>query len=153
MSTEGLPLHVARLLLREATGINRRAELACSSEAADRDRVPCPQTAPRPRTNPPCLCGAPGGTPHQKVPRIDVQDWRAEQRIRRAIEDVNDRILQNGQAINVTTPALWRFTTDGDPRGYTLRVIPPSYAARNAGRPPHDQDSIGVPAGPSGLRW
>jgi hypothetical protein len=157
MSTEGLPLHVARLLLREATGINRRAELACSSEAADRDRVPCPQTTPRPRTNPPCMCGVPGGTPHQPVPRIAVQDWRAEQRIQRAIEEVNDR-MQNGQAINVTTPALWRFSTDGDPRGYTLRVIPPSYAERNAGWDPHDWDphdlaEIGVPAGPSGLRW
>jgi hypothetical protein len=52
----------------------------------------------------------------------------------------------------VNTP-LWLFATAGDPRGYVLRVIPPSYAERNAGRDRHNLDSIGVPSGPSGIRW
>lgn len=130
MSREGLPLWVTRRLLREATGINRRAELACSSEAADRDRVACPS----PRV---CLCDqAPGeGEPHVKVPRIAVQGWHAEQRIVRDL------------------PAGWAMVTEGDPRGYTLRVIPPSYAERNQGRDRWNRETIGVPAGPSGLRF
>ena len=44
MTREGLPLHVTQALLRAATTLQRYAELACSSEAADRDRVPCPAT-------------------------------------------------------------------------------------------------------------
>jgi len=50
-------------------------------------------------------------------------------------------------------PDGWQIQAEGDPRGYTLRVIPPSYAERNAGRPRHDLDAIGVPSGPSRLRW
>ena len=42
MAREGLPLPAIETLLRCATTINRLAEMACSSEAADRDRVPCP---------------------------------------------------------------------------------------------------------------
>jgi hypothetical protein len=32
----------------------------------------------------------------------------------------------------------------GDPRGPVFKVIPPSYAERNAGRPPHDLEGIYV---------
>lgn len=42
MSREGLPLPITERLLRTATTMQRLAELACSSEAADRDRIPCP---------------------------------------------------------------------------------------------------------------
>lgn len=42
LTREGLSLPAIQTLLRCATSINRYAELACSSEAADRDRIPCP---------------------------------------------------------------------------------------------------------------
>ena len=45
------------------------------------------------------------------------------------------------------------MNTQGDPRGYVLRVIPPSYAERNRGRDRFNLDAIGVPSDPSGLRW
>lgn len=140
VTREGLPLTVARLLLREATGLNRRAELACSSEAADRDRVACPAS----KTHNPndCLCdtqpsreSAEYPAEHSKVPRITVQDWHAERRVSLAL------------------PEGWTMQTQGDPRGYVLRVIPPSYAERNKGRDRFNVDAIGVPSGPSGLRW
>ena len=138
MSEEGLPIHVTRLLLREATGLNRRAELACSSEAADRDRVPCPAS----KGTGPCLCDS--ADQHAKplpdgwlpgVPRIAVQDWRAQLRANSAI------------------PVGWSIEVQGDPRGYVLRVIPPSYAERNTGRDVHNLEAIGVPAADSRLRF
>jgi hypothetical protein len=132
LTREGLPPHVAYQLLRAASGLHRRAELACSSEAADRDRVPCPATRPTPG---PCLCDQYHGQ-HETIPRIALQDWQAEQRLRAAL------------------PADWGLLTAGDPRGYTLRVIPPSHAARNAGRDVHNLDGVGIPARPSArLRW
>lgn len=146
VAREGLPLSAARALLRQATTINRLAELACSSEAADRDRVRCPRErvethdhgtqarAERAYALAPCLCDGSHGK-HERIPRIRLQDWQAEQRAIRAV------------------PEGWRIVTEGDPRGYTLRVIPPSYAERNAGRDRHNLDAIGVPAGPSGIRW
>ena len=50
ITAEGLPFDTAQLLLRYATTINRLAELACSSEAADRDRIPCPAARTYPKT-------------------------------------------------------------------------------------------------------
>lgn len=136
MTREGLPLDVTRLLLREATGINRRAELACSSEAADRDRVPCPMNSAKPNSKVgPCLCDGDHSNDRKAITRISLQDWWSERRIRKAM------------------PEGWQFRTDGDPRGYTLRVIPPSYAERNAGRDRFNLETIGVPRGPSGLRF
>ena len=165
----GLPLDVVRLLLREATGINRRAELACSSEAADRDRVKCPAMPDRygkVKKGAPCLCAGQwidhfpkgGGVAakvyqHSDITRITLQDWYSERRIARALTRINDHILMSGAPINVKAPGFWRMLTSGDPRGYTLRVIPPEYTEENAGRSEHDQRSIGVPSGPSGLRW
>lgn len=147
MSREGLPYAVTQRLLREATGLHRRAELACSSEAADRDRVHCPRAVAERKyaTKPiavatraferyPCLCDYSDGT-HTKVPRITVQDWHAERRIKAALPDG------------------WTFSTQGDPRGYVLRVIPPSYVERNKGRDADNLYDIGVPNGPSGLRF
>ncbi len=137
MSTEGLRLDVARKLLSGSTTLNRIAELSCSSEAADRDRVPCPG-AKSGAKDADCLCdyGSSGDpTMHEDVPRIDVQEMRLVRRLRAAMPDG------------------WKLTTQGDPRGYVLRVIPPSYTERNANRPDHDLDSIGVPAGPSWLRF
>ena len=134
LTREGLDYQAIATLLRCATTIHRLAELACSSEAADRDRIPCPATRNGTRYYGPCLCDQPDGG-HETIPRIRLQDWNAERRATHAV------------------PAGWIVETAGDPRGYTLRVIPPSYAERNAGRDRFNRDSIGIPAGPSGLRF
>src|SRR3990167_8257806 len=42
MTQEGVPVDVARLVMRHGATLQRLAELECSSEAADRDRVKCP---------------------------------------------------------------------------------------------------------------
>lgn len=105
--------------------MQRYAELACSSEAADRDRIKCPAT--RTHKVGPCLCDLYQGE-HQTIPRITLLDWQVEQRVRKLM------------------PAGWAIDTQGDPRGYVLRVIPPSYAERNAGRDTFNRDTIGVPA-------
>jgi hypothetical protein len=135
----GLPFNAAQTLLRTATTLQRLAELACSSEAADRDRIPCPASLKdlkgRPRkVSGPCLCDLDEGE-HRDIPRIRLQDHRAELRAEAAVPDG------------------WQIETEGDPRGYVLRVIPPSYAERNAGRDRFNRDAIGVPSGPSRLRW
>lgn len=153
---EGLPYWAAVKLLRIATTIHRLAELACSSEAADRDRIRCPaqhvdaRSIRRVVRGVPCLCDRPNGQ-HEDIPRIRLQDWRAEQRAIQVLAEVNVKTgLYKG---NETQGALWSLVTDGDPRGYTLRIIPPSYAERNQGRDRHNLDSIGVPARESGLRF
>ncbi len=147
LTKHGLPYPAIETLLRAATTINRLAELACSSEAADRDRIRCPRsimhhTIGRP-LNPtakqleqyPCLCDGDHSDDRQAIPRIRLQDYRAEQRAIKAV------------------PAGWRVITSGDPRGYTLRVIPPAYAEENKTRSEHDPRTIGIPPGPSRLHW
>jgi hypothetical protein len=139
MEREGLPLDVTRTLLRNATTKQRIAELECSSEAADRDRVPFPASSAdlkgRPRKpSGPCICDRPNDG-HESVTRIHLQDARIDARLRKLMPDG------------------WALDFQGDPRGYVLRVIPPSYAERNAGRDRTNLDSIGVPSGPTGLRW
>jgi len=140
MTREGLPLDTIYMLLRCATTLNRLAELACSSEAADRDRIPCPEAAWDARTHKgrkaetgPCLCDFDGE--HHDIPRIRLQDYRTEQRAIAAV------------------PSSWTVITEGDPRGYTLKIIPPSYAERNKGRDRLNLDAIGVPPAPSRLRF
>lgn len=139
MAMEGLPLYITERLLRAATTLQRLAELACSSEAADRDRIPCPAAVVDLRgrarkVSGPCICDGPGDT-HEDIPRIRLQDWRTEARVQKAM------------------PAGWAINTQGDPRGYVLRVIPPSYAERNAGRDRHNLEAVGVPARDSRLRF
>lgn len=151
MTREGLPLHIIETLLREAAGFQRRAELACSSEAADRDRVPCPKSkvngrkrAPTVDGVAPCLCdssedhntGMAGGR-MPTIPRITLQDWHAEQRVKKLF-------AANSPHVGTVLTA-WAIHVGGDPRGYVLRVIPPSYAERNDGRDATNLDSIGVP--------
>lgn len=138
MAREGLDLDVTRRLLRAATTMQRYAELACSSEAADKDRVPCPAMKHKYGE---CCCDydpkdAVNG--HQYIPRITVLDHQLEVRVRKLMFGVSGG---------------WSIDTQGDPRGYVLRVIPPSYAARNKGRDRCNLDAIGVPSGPTRLRW
>ena len=101
VSREGLDLDVARKLLAGATTLNRIAELSCSSEQANRDRVRCPGEKDPAR----CLCddypaGSHAAGKHQTVPRIDVQAANLERRLRSAI------------------PEGWAIQTHGDPRAY-----------------------------------
>jgi hypothetical protein len=146
MTKEGLDMRVIEQLLRAATTLQRYAELACSSEAADRDRVPCPAKV---KAGNACLCdrpfsvlsdedsanGRPGANDHQDVTRITVQEYRLVSRLQLAV------------------PADWSIDTQGDPRGYVLRVVPPSYAERNKDRDRFNLDTIGVPSGPTRLRF
>src|SRR2546429_2520012 len=85
MAQEGVPLDVARQLMRAAASLHRIAELECSSEAADRDRVPCPGYY---RNGGGCLCrdygaGLIEATEHGMVPRIAVQEMKTQQRVAR----------------------------------------------------------------------
>lgn len=173
ITREGLPLHVADVLLRTATTLQRLAELACSSEAADRDRIPCPAATWKPirfrgetrtdRTTPqkpygPCLCddypvGSHAAGEHQTIPRITLQDYRAEQRAIKAIEAANKDLARRPSGMVAEGIGSWSVLTQGDPRGYVLRIIPPSYADRNADRDVHNLESIGVPARDSRLRF
>jgi hypothetical protein len=147
MSSEGLPLDVITKLLAAATTLNRYVKLACSSESADRDRVPCPRgdrhgrmTSLARKGSTECLCDydhSNPDAPHQTVPRFRVREANVERRIKRVTELVPG----------------WSVRFQGDPRGYVLRVIPPSYAERNAGRDRSNLDTIGVPARESGLRF
>jgi len=134
MTRNGLDLPTIRVLLRAATTMQRIAELECSSADVNRDRVPCPAT-----TGGPCLCDhrvrANAAEPHERIPRIRIEDYRAEQRAKGVL------------------PAGWILLSQGDPRGYVLRVVPPSYTERNAGRDRDNLDSIAVPSRPTRLRF
>ena len=139
MTSEGLPIHVTQALLRAATTMQRYAELVCSSEAADRDRVPCPASKNKPgKSGHPCLCDNYNGEdqPHGDIPRITLLEHRIETRLSAILE-----------------AAGWILETQGDPRGYVLRVIPPSFEERNRGRDRFNRESIGVPARDSRLRF
>lgn len=134
MSQEGVPLHVSRAFLRAAASLHRLAELECSSEAADRDRVSCPTKYARqdPGT---CLCRdygsyeSPGHdadcarrvhganectckqnrAAHGTIPRYMVSQDRIEKRVHKLAK-------ANGLGV----------ITGGDPRGAVLIVTVPS---------------------------
>ena len=96
MAKEGVPVDVARSLMRASASLTRIAELQCSSEAADRDRVPCPGYYGTP---PSCLCreygsGLIDGTEHGTVPRINVQEAAALRRRDRVRAPLRGRPLR-----------------------------------------------------------
>jgi hypothetical protein len=122
MSQEGVRLDVARAFLRAGASLHRIAELECSSEAADRDRVRCPGKPRTPRQPEPagCLCrdygsydpdATTGGksSPHGTVPRIAVRGAQIEARLQKIAK-------ANGLGV----------ITGGDPRGAVLIVTLPS---------------------------
>jgi len=105
---EGGPVGLARLILRNATTIQRCEELACSSESADRDRIACPGGEES------CLCrdyGSYDGEAgkHGRIPRINLQIERARRRICTACE-----------------PWGIKPHFSGDPRGACVKLILPS---------------------------
>ena len=137
MSQEGLPLSVTRQVLAAANKLQRYAELSCSSEAADRDQVPCP--AIRSGKEADCLCDMwqskedreAGKTPeHQTVPRIDVQTMRTQ---RRLVDQFIDR-------------AGFKLNFQGDPRGAVVKLAVPSGRTDDLGREGMCVPSRGLPA-------
>lgn len=112
MTQEGVPVEVARKLLRAAASLQRIAELQCSSEAADRDRVRCPGD----RKEGGCLCrdygsyrNEPGNLGHGKVPHVNVQEDRIERRVKKLC------------SIYGVKPIF-----QGDPRGAVVKLQVPS---------------------------
>lgn len=119
MAREGVPVDVARRLMRAGVSLHRIAELQCSSEAADRDRVPCPGGADT------CLCrdygsyegiGVPASV-HGTVPRINVREAAIKRRVRALCTQHN------------LVPVF-----NGDPRGAVLKVKVPSGVTNDWGR-------------------
>ena len=124
MATEGVPVDVARSLLRVGATLQRIAELRCSSEAADRDRVPCPGGAET------CLCrdygsyedqprssASVGDGRHGTVPRYTVREARIEARVWALCQH------------HGLTPIF-----NGDPRGAVLKLKVPSGRTNDGGR-------------------
>jgi hypothetical protein len=135
MGAEGVNVTTARTLLREASTLQKLAELSCSSEAADRDRVKCPAKPDRLGVWPvSCLCRDYGsydteggasdeGERHGTVPRIAVK----EDRIARRLEKL---CAAHGL----------KAVFGGDPRGYVFLVEVPSGKKTDWG-----QRGVGVP--------
>ena len=107
-----MPLSVVRILMRHSATLTRLAELACSSEAADRDRVPCPASRSRGGVGR-CLCdyrtGPNGEEQHETVPRIAVQADRLEDRV-----------------TALCAPHGIKPVFSGDPRGAVVKLKLPS---------------------------
>jgi hypothetical protein len=140
MLTEGMPLATARLILRHAQTIQRCAELECSSEAADRDRVPCPGRA---TDDDHCLCrgygsydstATTGGKPdsHGTIPRIARTSARSEAAIEKACAAVNAGIGCNCEAGSKPCTFIPHF--NGDPRGAVVKLSVPSGRTDDWGR-------------------
>lgn len=111
-AAEGVPVGVAQRLMAAARTLHRIAELECSSEEADRDRVPCPKQ--KAKTDAGCLCRDFGdyhdaAGRHGAVPRIAVQGYRLERRV--------EVLLQ---------PYGAQPIFQGDPRGPALILKVPS---------------------------
>jgi hypothetical protein len=119
MTQEGLPLHITRSLLRSATTLQRYAEAQCNgdypADNGERKVVPCSRCE---------------------------QSW-VPSFLRKA-----DKVCKDCTTVDRLTallPAGFTLDTQGDPRGYVLRIIPPSYAERNAGKDRFNLDTVGVP--------
>lgn len=132
MTAEGLPLHIITSLLRSATTLQRLAEAQCNGDwpADNGERkvvqcVSCEQSwVPSNLKKTAYMTEGKGGRTYY---RLECQDCRMMRRL------------------VALMPSGWAIDTQGDPRGYVLRVIPPSYAERNAGRDQFNRDTIGVP--------
>lgn len=124
MGANGVRAYVARPILAAANRLQKLAELACSSERADRDRVRCPAARRGESETRPCLClgyGSydaneqrkqerdahlyQGSGPHGTVPRYMVTEARIERRL---------RALCGERGLTVEF--------QGDPRGYVVKV-------------------------------
>ena len=117
LATERVPIHVARALMRASATLTRLAELECSSEAADRDRVRCPNDRlPGDRNGElgSCLCRGYGSWDgqafvHGTVPRIAVQEDQTQARV-----------------VKLLAPYGIKPVFSGDPRGAVVKLRVPS---------------------------
>ena len=133
MTQEGVPVEVARTLMRHAATLHRVAELECSSEAADLDRVKCPQDGKLVLENGgtvlgPCLCRDYGSwsdetRQHGTVPRIAVREVRHQRRVETLLKPYGILPVFNG-----------------DPRGAVLKLKMPSGRTNDWG-----QEGVCVP--------
>ena len=128
MAQEGVPLSVARGFLRAGATLHRLAELECSSEAANNDRVRCPKEFWRADG---CLCADYGDfdytntgnlwttdpARHGKVARINVKAARVEAHVAKLA-------AKHGLGV----------ITGGDPRGAVLLVTVPSGRTNDWGK-------------------
>ena len=119
MTQEGIPLHVAQQLMRYSATLQRIAELECSSEAADRDRVPCPKKY---QSQGGCLCRNYGAydaltATHGSIPRIAVQEANTQ-----------------GRVLALCNPYSLVPVFSGDPRGAVLKLKVPSGRTNDMGR-------------------
>ena len=114
MTTEGVPVAVVRLMLRHGATLQRLAELECSSEAADRDRVPCPGLKDPER----CLCEHWSGcgcsdlmerTGHHPVTRIARRAAGLERNVTAALAPYGVKPVFNGDppgaVVNLKVPS------------------------------------------------
>ena len=111
MAQEQVPASVSRLVMRHAATLHRIAELQCSSEAYDRDRVPCPRERV-PYIHGGCLCDANGskdGDRHGDVPRGDIKEARLQAQL--------EKVLAPYKVVPVF---------QGDPRGAVVKLKVPS---------------------------
>jgi hypothetical protein len=121
MTKEGLTLAEIRAVLRGAASLQRIAELECSSEAADRDRVPCPATVSEKYE---CCCdfGYQAEGKHGDTPRVTAKSKRIEYLITQLLK-----------------PTGVRADFQGDPRGFVVKLHVPSGRDEGWG-------GVGVPA-------
>ena len=98
MQAEGMSPAIAGRILNYARTLHCIAELECSSEAAARDRVPCPATVSYKKYE--CCCNFGYQTPgeHSDVPRVSARSKRVEYAVRQLCASV---------------PKRWRVTRDG----------------------------------------
>jgi hypothetical protein len=152
MGQEGIRPDVARSLLREATTLQRLAELECSSEAADRDQVRCPAGRITAKKSAPCLCKDYGSFDEAKAePLLDPAlgaEVRARLRAtaaRRAHGTIPRHMVKSAaseaRVRKVCTAHNLTPHFGGDPRGCVLLVGVPSGRTNDWG-----QRGIAVPA-------
>ena len=131
MVAEGMPLDVCRQVMRLGATLHRLAELECSSEAADRDRVKCPGPGYLRPESDGCLCRdygsyddmtpdldeLKGASRHGTVPRINVQEASARARVEA-----------------LCSPYGIEPDFQGDPRGAVVKLKVPSGRTNDWGR-------------------
>lgn len=120
MTKEGLPVTAAAALLRAEKTLHRYAELECSSEAADRDRVPCPGI----KKEADCLCDKYDGE-HETVMRIEVRGARIQAGIVELLDQVNAKMYPGRDWQEEGLPHF-AAVFNGDPRGPAILVKVPS---------------------------
>ena len=135
MSEHGMTLDTARLILRHARTLQRLSEAQCNgdypADNGQRKTVEChvcgshwaPESMAKDRTAPKIV--GPGEHSAQWVPLI-CKDCRTAARVK--------AVLPDG----------WTAITQGDPRGYVLRIVVPGGQYSDSGR--GDHGVYGVPS-------